>query len=198
MGDWLGSKPQREKARPVSCTEIRRRLQWLVPACPCAQQRCSVWGHLGWGCAALGLKGCSSLLLQMGKANSLHSRDISARVSRRCLGSNPSVLAHRLLGVLASSPGACAGVRFGSCPVLVGMLKAAGSAGLRHRLQVSPVRAAAGKTTQGNHSPPVPGACCCWPGPPRKAASQGQEHGGWLGGWGRRRITLLLGKAVTF
>lgn len=82
MGDWLGSKPRGEKACPVSCTEIRRRLRRLVPTCPCAQQRCSVWGHLGWGCAALGLKGCSSLLLQMGKANSLHSRDISARVSR--------------------------------------------------------------------------------------------------------------------
>lgn len=100
-------------------------------------------------------------------------------------------------GVLASSPGACAGVRFGLCPALVGMLKAARSTGLQRGPQVSPTRAAAWETTQGNHSPPLSGARCCWLGPQRKAASQGQEHGGCWGGRGRRRLTLLLGNAVT-
>jgi len=51
------------------------------------------------------------------------------------------------LGVLASCPGAGAGVRFGLCPAPVGMLKAARSAGLRRGLQVSPARAPAWETT---------------------------------------------------
>lgn len=73
------------------------------------------------------------------------------------------------LGVLVSSPGACAGMRFGPCPALVGMLKAARNTGLRHGLQVSPARAAAWETTQGNHSPPLPGGCLLLAGSSEKS-----------------------------
>lgn len=153
----------------------------------------------------MGLKGSSSLLLHMGKDNSLHSTTSVKNGISQCEFPGLSAL-HRqqslcacpqTLGVLVSSPGACAGMRFGPYPALVRMLKAARSTGLRHGLQVSPTRAAAWETMQGNHSPPVPGAHCCWPGPQRKAASQGQECGDCRGWRGRQQITLLLGNTVT-
>lgn len=89
----------------------------------------------------------------MGKDNSLHSTtSVKNGVSQHtfpglsALHQQQSLCAcPRSLGALASSPGARAGMRFAPCPALVGMPRAARSAGLQHRLQVSPQELQPGK-----------------------------------------------------
>lgn len=140
----------------------------------------------------MGVKGSSSLLFRLGKDNSLHSTtSVKNGISQRAFPALSAlhrqrslcVFAHSL-GALVSSPGARAGTRSGPCPALVGMPRAAGSAGLRRGLQVSPQELQTGKPAgKPRQTQPRAGARCCWLGRQSKAASRGQQQGNAVAVW---------------